>query len=231
MDFFYSNNIDNDFITLESEEMIHCTKSLRKKINDLIYVTDGNGGVYNCKIINIDSKKCKLFIIDKKIFSRKNKIHLFIAPTKNHKRIEWMLEKIVEIGVYRVTFFICQNSIRKTINLNRLNKIALSAMKQTQNYFLPIIDDCLSFDESFNIIQSKEKYIAHLCYDNISLLTKTIKKNPNKCIFIGPEGDFTNSEVSYALDHGFIEVSLGETRLRTETSGIVSTTILNLTNE
>ena len=133
MQFFYSENIDNNFIVLEGEEMIHCTKSLRKKVGDLICVIDGHGGRYNCKIIDIDLKTCKLSIINKKNIDKKNKVHLFIAPTKNHKRIEWMLEKIVEIGVYRVTFLICENSIRKTVNLKRLHKIALSAMKQTQN--------------------------------------------------------------------------------------------------
>ena len=231
MQFFYSENIDNDFIILEGEEMNHCTKSLRKKVGDLICVVDGSGGYYTCKIINIDFKICKLLIINKKIIDKKNKVHLFISPTKNHKRIEWMLEKIVEIGVDRITFLICENSIRKTVNLIRLNKIALSAMKQTQNYFLPIIDDCLSFKDAFDIIESKAKYIAHLCYDNIPLLSKSINNNNARCIFIGPEGDFTNNEVSYALKHNFIEVSLGKSRLRTETSGIVSTIILNLDNE
>ena len=231
MNFFYSENIDDDFIILEDEEMIHCTKSLRNKIGDIICVVDGNGGSYNCKIIEIGLKFCKLSIINKKIINKKNKIHLFISPTKNHKRIEWMLEKIVEIGVHRVTFLICENSIRKTVNLKRLHKIALSAMKQTQNYFLPIIDSCLPFYDAFSIIDSNEKYIAHLCYDNLPLLNKSLKNNNRKCIFIGPEGDFTNNEISYALKNNFIEVSLGESRLRTETSGIVSTTILNFDNE
>ena len=231
MQFFYSNKIDDNFIILDGEEMVHCTKSLRKKVGDLVFVIDGNGGHYDCKIIDIDLKICKLSILNKKIIDKKYQIHLFIAPTKNHKRMEWMLEKIVEIGVDRVTFLICKNSIRKTVNLNRLNKIALSAMKQTQNYFLPIIDSCMPFSKAFNIIDSDEKYIAHLCYDNIPLLNKSIKTNNKKCIFIGPEGDFSNDEVSYALDQDFIEVSLGKTRLRTETSGIVSVTMLNLDNE
>ena len=227
MQFFYSDNIDDNFIILEDEEMIHCTKSLRNKVGDIICVIDGNGGIYDCKIIEISLKFCKLSIINKKIIDKKNQIHLFIAPTKNHKRIEWMLEKIVEIGVHRVTFLICENSIRKTVNLKRLHKIALSAMKQTQNYFLPIIDSCLPFYDAFKIVNGDEKYIAHLCYDNLPLLSKSLKSNNKKCIFIGPEGDFTNKEVSYALKNNFIEVSLGQSRLRTETSGIVSTTILN----
>ena len=95
--------------------------------------------------------ECHLKILSSESIQRKIKVHLLISPTKNHKRIDWMIEKIVEIGVERVTFLICQNSIRKNINLTRLNKIALSAMKQTQNTFLPLIDQCISFKESFLI--------------------------------------------------------------------------------
>ncbi len=231
MDFFYSKNIEGKNIILNKNEMIHCVRSLRKKINDFIYVSDGNGVCYYCKIIKIESETCRLQIVKKDKIEKKIKIHLFISPTKNHKRIEWMLEKLVEVGIYRITFLICKNSIRKTVNLDRLNKIALSAMKQTQNCFLPIIDDCLSFNDAFELIKTNEKYIAHLCYDNIPFLFNSIKSDKNKCIFIGPEGDFSKDEVSYALNKGFVEVSLGNSRLRTETSGLISTVILNLKNE
>ena len=226
MTLFYSNNINTTHLYLENQEMIHCKKSLRKKNGDLVNVLDGKGSLYNCKIINIE--KCKLEIIDKKKFKNKNKVHLLIAPTKNHKRIEWMLEKIVEIGLYRISFIICNNSIRKEVNLKRLNKIALSAMKQTKNYFLPIIDNCINYQESFQLIKSKEKYIAHLCYNGLPNLNSIKDSKGTKCILIGPEGDFSENEIKYALDMKFIEISLGNSRLRTETAGIVSTTILNL---
>ena len=231
MQFFYSNNIKNKFITLEGQEMIHCTTVLRKSINDFIYVVDGKGSLFYSKIIEIHSDYCKLLIDSKKTIKRKINIHLLISPTKNHKRIEWMIEKVVEIGVERITFLICQNSIRKTVNLSRLNKIALSAMKQTQNTFLPLIDQCISFEESFSLIKSKEKYIAHLNKKDNLFLGNAIKSNNNKAIFIGPEGDFDKNEVEYSLKQNCIEVSLGSSRLRTETSGIVSAAILNIDNE
>ena len=228
MYYFYSQNISKDMIVLEDQERLHCVKVLRKKIGDNIYVVDGLGNLFYTEIVNILSKECHLKILSSESIQKKIKVHLVISPTKNHKRIDWMIEKIVEIGVERVTFLICKNSIRKNINITRLNKIALSAMKQTQNAFLPQIDDCISFKDIFSIVSSKEKYIAHLNRKDILHLSSILKNQNSRCILIGPEGDFTEEEVIDAVNNGFKEVSLGSSRLRTETSGIVSTTILNL---
>ena len=228
MYYFYSQKISKDMIVLEDQEMLHCVKVLRNKLGDNICVVDGLGNLFYTEIVNILSKECHLKILSSESIQKKIKVHLLISPTKNHKRIEWMIEKIVEIGVERVTFLICKNSIRKSINLTRLNKIALSAMKQTQNAFLPQIDDCISFQDIFSIVSSKEKYIAHLNRKNILYLSSVLQHQNSRCILIGPEGDFTEEEVINAVNNGFKEVSLGNSRLRTETSGIVSTTILNL---
>ena len=228
MYYFYSQNISKDMIVLEDQEMLHCVKVLRNKLGDNVYVVDGLGNLFYAEIVDILSKECHLKILSSESIQKKIKVHLLISPTKNHKRIDWMIEKIVEIGVERVTFLICKNSIRKNINITRLNKIALSAMKQTQNAFLPQIDDCMSFKDIFSIVSSKEKYIAHLNRKDILHLSSTLKRQNSRCILIGPEGDFTEEEVIDAVNNGFKEVSLGSSRLRTETSGIVSTTILNL---
>ena len=228
MYYFYSQNISKDMIVLEDQEMLHCVKVLRNKLGDNVYVVDGLGNLFYAEIVNILSKECHLKILSSESIQRKIKVHLLISPTKNHKRIDWMIEKIVEIGVERVTFLICKNSIRKNINITRLNKIALSAMKQTQNAFLPQIDDCISFKDIFSIVSSKEKYIAHLNRKDMLHLSSVLKHQNSRCILIGPEGDFTEEEVIDAVNNGFKEVSLGSSRLRTETSGIVSTTILNL---
>ena len=228
MYYFYSQNISKDMIILEDQEMLHCVKVLRNKLGDNIYVVDGLGNLFYTEIVNILSKECHLKILSSESIQRKIKVHLLISPTKNHKRIDWMIEKIVEIGVERVTFLICKNSIRKNINITRLNKIALSAMKQTQNAFLPQIDDCISFKDIFSIVSSKEKYIAHLNRKDILHLSSVLQHENSRCILIGPEGDFTEEEVIDAVNNGFKEVSLGSSRLRTETSGMVSTTILNL---
>ena len=228
MNYFFSKDIIDDKIILSNKEMIHCVKVLRHKVEDRIKVVDGKGNLYEVEISSITSDKCETKIINTKTIKNKVKVHLIICPTKNHKRIEWMLEKIVEIGVDRVSFIISKNTIRKNVNMERLNKIALSAMKQTQNAFLPVIDDCIKFKDVFSLVKSKEKYIAHLNKKNNIHLNLSINNTNSRCIMIGPEGDFTDEEVEYSLKKGFKEVSLGISRLRTETSGIVSTTILNL---
>ena len=174
--FFYSNNINIDHLFLENQEKIHCINSLRNKIGDTVKVVDGKGNLYDCKITKIMEDTCKLDILRVKNFLQDSKVHIMIAPTKNHKRIDWMVEKLVEIGVNRISFLKCQNSIRKEINLNRLKKIALSAMKQTQNYYLPLIDDCVDFYDSFELVDSNEKYMAHLCSNSLNHLVKNLKK-------------------------------------------------------
>tara|TARA_B100001121_G_scaffold152323_1_gene133152 strand:+ start:1548 stop:2234 length:687 start_codon:yes stop_codon:yes gene_type:complete len=228
LNFFYSTNIKDEKIYLDKNESYHCIKVLRYKIGDQINVVDGFGSKYLSKIMDIQSDSCELKIIQKYTSKRKIKIHLCISPTKNHKRLEWMVEKIVEIGVDRISFIKCERSIRDSVNLDRLNKIALSAMKQTQNTFLPIIDQCINFSNVFDHISSQDRFIAHLNNKENKHLNSSLNSKRSRCILIGPEGDFTKHEVSLSFEQNFIEVSLGNTRLRTETSGVVSATILNL---
>lgn len=228
MNFFYSTNIKDEKLYLDKNESYHCIKVLRYKIGDQINVVDGFGSKYLSKIMDIQSDSCELKIIQKYTSKRKIKIHLCISPTKNHKRLEWMVEKIVEIGVDRISFIKCERSIRDSVNLDRLNKIALSAMKQTQNTFLPIIDQCINFSNIFDHISSEDRFIAHLNNKENKHLNSSLNSKRSRCILIGPEGDFTKNEVSLSCEQNFIEVSLGNTRLRTETSGVVSATILNL---
>ena len=228
MNFFYSTNIKDEKIYLDKNESYHCIKVLRYKIGDQINVVDGFGSKYLSEIMDIQSDSCELKIIQKYTSKRKIKIHLCISPTKNHKRLEWMVEKIVEIGVDRISFIKCERSIRDSVNLDRLNKIALSAMKQTQNTFLPIIDQCINFSNVFDHISSQDRFIAHLNNKENKHLNSSLNSKRSRCILIGPEGDFTKHEVSLSCEQNFIEVSLGNTRLRTETSGVVSATILNL---
>ena len=228
MNFFYSTNIKDEKLYLDKNESYHCIKVLRYKIGDQINVVDGFGSKYLSKIMDIQSDSCELKIIQKYTSKRKIKIHLCISPTKNHKRLEWMVEKIVEIGVDRISFIKCERSIRDSVNLDRLNKIALSAMKQTQNTFLPIIDQCINFSNIFDHISSEDRFIAHLNNKENKHLNSSLNSKRSRCILIGPEGDFTKHEVSLSCEQNFIEVSLGNTRLRTETSGVVSATILNL---
>lgn len=230
---FYSNTkIDNEII-LNNDEKHHCINVLRKKNGDIIKIVDGEGGAYVGEIISIESDNCKIKIIEKintKV-NRNNKIHLVIAPTKNHKRLEWMIEKVVEIGLEKISFIITHNTIRKTINLSRLQRIALSAMKQNLNTILPIIENCKPYTEVVDSVQSDNRYIAHLQESDRSYLVNKLNTNKSRCILIGPEGDFTNDEIKYAIGKNFQCVSLGSLRLRTETSAIVSMTLLNIGND
>ena len=230
---FYSNTKINNKIILDKEEMHHCINVLRKKNGDFIKVVDGQGGAYVCEIISIESDNCEIKIIEQleTLINRKNKIHLIIAPTKSHKRLEWMIEKVVEIGLEKISFIITHNTIRKKINLLRLQKIALSAMKQNLNTILPTIEDCKPYAEVIDSVESQDRYIAHLQNSSRSYLVDKLITNRSRCILIGPEGDFTDDEINYANKSNFQCVSLGSLRLRTETSAMVSTTLLNIGND
>ena len=142
-----------------------------------------------------------------------------------------MVEKVVEIGVEKISFIITHNTIRKTINLIRLQRIALSAMKQNLNTILPIIENCKPYAEVVDSVESDNRYIAHLQGMNRSYLINKLNTNKSRCILIGPEGDFTDEEIKYVIKNNFQSVSLGSLRLRTETSAIVSMTLLNIGNE
>jgi len=228
LNFFYSTNIKDEKIYLDKNESYHCIKVLRYKIGDQINVVDGFGSKYLSKIMDIQSDSCELKIIQKYTSKRKIKIHLCISPTKNHKRLEWMVEKIVEIGVDRISFIKCERSIRDSVNLDRLNKIALSAMKQTQNTFLPIIDQCINFSNVFDHISSQDRFIAHLNNKENKHLNSSLNSKRSRCILIGPEGDFTQNEINYAKKKLFKMISLGENRLRTETACISAISIMKI---
>ncbi|MBG40296.1 MAG: 16S rRNA (uracil(1498)-N(3))-methyltransferase [Flavobacteriales bacterium] len=220
MQLFYSESILNHQL-LDNNESFHCISVLRKKINDIINVTDGKGNLYECKIENIIDKKIKLKIINTKNSSLKKKIKLAVSFPKNRNRIEWMLEKLTEIGVHEIYPIICTNSERNKVNANRCEKILISSMKQSLNLFKPILNKILTFNEFINSIKCEEKYIAH-CNDNFKRkLIERSKKN-EICILIGPEGDFTNEEIKLSEEMNFKSVSLSNNRLRTETAAIIS---------
>ena len=226
MQLFYSNQIRNNTITLSEDEAKHCIKSLRKEIGDEIRVVDGKGNLYITKLDNFDKKTCELTIQEtiKEFGKQNNYIHVAIAPTKNLSRIEWFVEKAIEIGVDEISFIECKNSERNIIKLDRTQRIAISAMKQSVKGYLPKINDMQQFSALISSCVEENKFIGYLgekCR-NLSSVQST-----NSCIFIGPEGDFTSSEIRDAEEHRFEIVSLGDRRLRTETAGIVSCMILN----
>ena len=225
MRIFYHSEInvnDKDLIISDSEHH-HLNKVLRKKINDKVYLTNGNGYLFEATINNINTKSTHLKILNsKKESSMDYSLNIAIAPTKKIDRFEWFLEKAIEIGVSSITPLICKYNERKSLNYTRLNKIAVSAMKQSLQTYLPKIEPIVNIKEYIESNQCKQKYIAHCKNFEKLHLSKIIKNRTNSSIIIGPEGGFTDDEINLAMDYNFIPVSLGNNRLRTETAGIVA---------
>ncbi len=233
MNLFYSNNITDDIILLSENESHHCIHVLRNNIGDNIIVIDGKGGEYISKIIDFNKKQVTAQCIrNRKIPKPLNLPHLAVSPTKSQDRIEWLIEKSIEIGVSKISFLKASRTERNRININRINKIAVSAMKQSGQYYLPIISDIVPLESLLESIDEEYLFIAHL---NDSKSTKHLadlcKENIKSCILIGPEGDFTEEEVDLAANFNFIPVSLGNSTLRTETAGIYALSVLTTLNE
>ena len=235
MEFFFSNIIDNDIITLDVFESRHCVKVMRHKIGDTINVVDGLGNLYVGNLIFIDKKSCKMKIDDiiKNYNKRNHYIHIAISPIKNHDRLEWFIEKSVEIGVDEITLINCTRTLRKTIKIDRLKKIALTAMKQTLKAYLPIINDIVDVDDFIKQNKHSNRFVCHLENDDrkdLFFYKNSMLKKEDCCFLIGPEGDFTFDEINLCKDYGFNPISLGEGRLRTETAGIVACHLSNVIN-
>ena len=220
MQLFYSKEISSSLL-LNSEESKHCLKVLRKKENDNIFVTDGNGFLYKCKIIKIESNLVSVNIINTTQNQKKKKVELAISFPKQRNRIEWIIEKATEIGVDIITPLICENSERIKINTDRMNKIAISSMKQSLRTNLPKISEIQKFSKFVKTNTFEQKYIAHCKNDSQKKKIKNIKSQ-NSCILIGPEGDFSKEEIKLANNLNFQSVSLSKNRLRTETAAIVA---------
>lgn len=223
MDLFFHKHIDADNPTFNfsDEESRHLSKVLRKHPGDIVSVTDGKGLEVSIEIQNISSRKSTGIIKETIIHSPpKHKTHIAIAPTKNIVRLEWFLEKATEIGIHRITPILCHHSERKTTKNERLNKIIQSALKQSQQFYLPKLDEITSF-ESF-VEQQRDGYIAHCnAGDKFDLADLEPSKNIN-CILIGPEGDFSLNEVVFAEKNNFKSISLSNKRLRTETAALIA---------
>ena len=230
---FYTNQIKGNIAELPQEEAMHCVRTLRKKIGDTIHFVDGKGGLYSGKIIGTGKKSCTIGIesVDYQK-ERKPKIHIAIAPTKNINRFEWFLEKTTEFGIDEITPLLCFHSERKNIRLDRLEKVILSAMKQSLKSYLPKLNDLTSFKDFINSQNNQEsqKIIAHCQTEREGHLKDVYKVGQNATILIGPEGDFAEAEIEMALQQKFQPISLGKARLRTETAGIAACHIFNLRN-
>jgi 16S rRNA (uracil1498-N3)-methyltransferase len=228
---FYQPLIAQGVHKLDEEESRHCIKVLRKQTGDQIRVTDGLGSFYDVIISTADVRECKFTIIkEEKQPARNFSIHIAIAPTKNTDRIEWFVEKCVEFGIDEITLIECQHSERTFTRIDRLKKVAISAMKQSLKASLPRINELITFEALAVAEISADKFIAFVDETNPIQLKDLAKPSKQYLLLIGPEGDFSSDELSLALLHKFVKVSLGKSRLRTETAGIAACHILNLIN-
>lgn len=233
MHIFYSPDITKTTHSLSNEESKHCIKVLRLKIGDKVQVVNGKGSICLCEIIDENHKNCLVKIVEKiSKDKRKNySLHIAIAPTKSNDRFETFLEKATEIGIDEISPFIGRFSERKKINSNRFEKVIISAVKQSVNPFKPKMNSLNTFHNLINTKFNGEKYIAH-CYESSKKkhLKNTYKKGENVMILIGPEGDFSEEEIKLAVAKGFTEISISDSRLRTETAGIVACHIIDFMN-
>lgn len=234
MQLFYNSELDTSIKTFNfsKDESRHIVKVLRKSTGDLLMITNGKGWIFEAEVIIPNHNKCVVSIL-KSTFEtpRPYTIHLAVAPTKMNDRYEWFIEKATEIGVDIITPIICQNSERKIIKTERFEKILQSAMKQSLNCYLPSLAPAIRFSEFIKMPQEGATFIAH-CEDGEKLKFKDqIEAKKSITILIGPEGDFSPKEIELALKHQYIPVSLGASRLRTETAGIVAGHTIQLCNE
>ena len=225
MQLFYNSKISEKeaLFIFDKEESKHIIKVLRKKECDILYVTNGVGFLFKTEITLASDSKCTVKIISfEKQEKPSYKLHLAVAPTKMNERYEWFLEKVTEIGIQEITPIICEHSERKIIKTDRFQKIIESAMKQSLHYFLPILNEPISYKDFIKQNFEGQKFIAHCETTEKKILKNALKPKQDTLILIGPEGDFSTKEIQLALDNKYIAVSLGNTRLRTETAAIVA---------
>jgi len=233
MQLFYNPDIDKKTtaFSLTTEESKHIVKVLRKTAGDLLYITNGKGYIFTVKITAANVKKCHVEIIkSKKKHPKKHWLHLAVAPTKMNDRYEWFLEKATEIGVNEITPIICARSERKVVKIERMKKVLQSAMKQSLRAYLPKLNEPIALQDFLNESQEGLRFIAHCGKGEKKDLKRRVAPDKDITLLIGPEGDFSLKETRMAYENGYLPVSLGKSRLRTETAAIVGCTIVNLIN-
>jgi len=233
MQLFFQESITSPTTHLNEEESKHLVRVLRKKKGDQILLTDGKGLLYTCVLDEADPKKASLTILStKEVPEDPYHIHLAIAPTKNPERMEWMVEKITEIGFHELTLLETQHGERSFLKLDRLEKKMIAACKQSLQTRFPLLHPSCKFKElvSSPSFQDYQKFIAYLDETQSQHLMDLVLPQGKYLVFIGPEGDFDPKEITWAKSHGFLPISLGKNRLRTETAGLAAVHLLALAN-
>ncbi len=233
MNIFLINPSEETFIQLSEEESAHCVRVLRHKSGDEISMVDGVGGFYKGKIIHADARECTVNVLERaKDFGKRNyNLHIAVAPTKNIDRFEWFIEKATEIGIDEITPLICEHSERREVKIERLNKVIVAAMKQSIKAYLPKLNEALSFKDFVSIQSSSNKFICSCEVGKDVLLKNLYHRNSDVVILVGPEGDFSKEETEAAKKSDFKMVSLGGSRLRTETAGVIACNTIQLINQ
>jgi len=223
---------DNWIIDFPADEAKHAAKVLRLQVDSPVSITNGRGLLAKAQIVAINKKQCiaKVDSFDSEYGRRNFRIHIAVAPTKNIKRFEWFLEKATELGIDEITPIISFHSERREIKYDRENKVITAAMKQSLKAYHPILNEAISLADFLKKEHIGDLYIAHLIDDKQLLLKDACTKASSAVILIGPEGDFSSSEIEDALAKGYRAVSLGNTRLRTETAALAACFTINMIN-
>ena len=234
MQIFYTPDIDisQKQYFLGEEESKHCSRVLRLEKGTPVQLVDGRGGLYAAIISEPNPKRTQLQVnsITPAFKKRNHYLHIALAPTKNLDRLEWLLEKATEIGIDEISFIICRRSERREVKTERLDKIVVSAMKQSVKAYRPVLNEALSFNEFLSVPFKGHKFIAHCEEADKTGISDNLIKHERYQVLIGPEGDFTTEEISQALQNGFKPVTLGDSRLRTETAALKACFEINFLN-
>lgn len=232
MQLYYVPEIKSQILDLPEEEALHCIRVMRLKKGNEIHITDGKGKLCSAVIIEIEGKKCSIIVKDTvdSHEKRKYKLILAVAPTKNIDRFEWFIEKSTEIGVDEIIPVICEHSERKQVKKDRLDRIAVAAMKQSLKAYCPIIKEAESFTEVIRNVKADRKFIAVCNNPDATLLSNIECKGNDVLVLIGPEGDFSMDEIKSAINNGYTPVSLGSNRYRTETAALLACHSIYLKN-
>lgn len=224
MHWFYSNEIIGHLFTTSQEESKHISRVLRLKVGDLACFTDGLGKTMKCTLIDDSPKKCKFEVIENTIVPKPRdfNLHIAVAPTKNIARFEWFLEKATEIGIDEITPLVSDHSERMKLKAERFEKILQSAIKQSQQSWKPRLNELTPLESLIVNDHSEQKFIAYVSDSHTTLLKETLLPKKDVLILIGPEGDFSESEIRLAIENNFSPISLGANRLRTETAALVA---------
>lgn len=232
MALFYVPDIAESW-ELSEEEAAHALRVLRLSAGSKLEITDGRGNLYKTEVDSVSGKHCYVKAVEPvaKPNNWNGSFHLAIAPTKNMDRIEWLAEKATEVGIDSITFLNCRFSERKVVKTERIERIVVSAMKQSLKYCKPVVEEIVDFKSFVSAERPGAKFIAH-CYDSERVLLKDVLPQDGPVtLLVGPEGDFSPEEVELAVKAGYKPVSLGSSRLRTETAGLVGCHIFMLKNE